>query len=554
MQVDKFCGWLEIIAPSQFHVALMSRVNSCSPRKPGRDPCSFPPTRVYLHPAGQKQQPSRVWDCKSSKMARTSVLGKRKAAGKKQRLQCHPPKKLSTYCSQQTFLVLPSLRGNGGRWTRLTTTKTSTQRSCKMQTQMKMRMKIHRISTNLRDHAQVQRFLRESIVLVRSMAPNESRCHRPKPTARKRTLRLQVRVSSQWIRIILILCLEAVEREQFATPSTQRYKNIFAQFAKPTTPASTPKSRVQAATKLPSTPRTPRTPRSSSNVYNCARQLFARSTTTGHLIGRETERLKLDDFLREGLNSKSGRCLYVSGPPGTGKSAFVGEVCNQFSDCGDAQVTYVNCMSINSAKEIYERLAVEVCGEVPTGSGAAAAALRAKFFSDRDSTVHIVTLDEIDHLLTFDLSCLYTIFEWALNPKSRLLLIGIANALDFTDRFLPRLKARSLKPQLLPFAPYTVSEIDSVITTKLRSLLPSNSLPTTDLPFLHPAAIKLLARKVTAQTGDLRKAFDIVRGTIDLIEAKARADALGLSGQAPPTPPASSPLSENTKISSTPTT
>ena len=403
---------------------------------------------------------------------------------------------------------------------------------------------------NLQDHVQSQKLLRESMRLVLSMAPNESRCRQPKPTARRKALRLQVRVSSQRIRIILIAFLESIEKEQTTTPSTQRHKNIFAQFAKPTTPASTPKSRVHATAKLPSTLRTPGTPRSSSNVYNQARQLFARSTTTSQLIGRERERSKLDEFLQEGLASKSGRCLYISGPPGTGKSAFVGEVCNRFSNRDDAQVTYVSCMSINSAREIYERLAIEVCGEVPAGSGAAATALRAKFFPGKDSKVHIVTLDEIDHLLTLDLSCLYKIFEWALNPDSRLVLIGIANALDFTDRFLPRLKARSLKPQLLPFAPYTVSEIDSVITTKLRSLLPSDSAPKADLPFLRPEAIKLLARKVTAQTGDLRKAFDIVRGTIDLIEAKARADALGSSVQAPPTPPSSSPLSENANLAS----
>ncbi|KAI4153494.1 MAG: hypothetical protein LQ340_002282, partial [Diploschistes diacapsis] len=374
-------------------------------------------------------------------------------------------------------------------------------------------------------------------------------CRRPRPMAKPRFLSTRVCLSLQASRGSLIVSLVSLERELLKTPSTPRQKDFFAQFVKPTTPASTPKSRVQAAARLPRTPRTPGTPRSSNSIYNCARQLFARSTSTSQLIGREKERAQLNEFLQGGVTAKSGRCLYVSGPPGTGKSAFVGELCRQFSETDGTQASYINCMSINSTREIYDRVAIDVCGEAPTGSGAAANALRERFFSeDEDSKVYIITLDEIDHLLTFDLSCLYTLFEWALNPSSKLILIGIANALDLTDRFLPRLKARSLKPQLLPFAPYTIAEIDSVVTAKLRSLLPAGSSPTADLPFLRPGAIKLLARKVTAQTGDLRKAFDIVRGTIDLIETKARHSAIGLG--APPTPPFSSPLAPNPNLSS----
>lgn len=54
-------------------------------------------------------------------------------------------------------------------------------------------------------------------------------------------------------------------------------------------------------------------------------------------------------------------------------------------------------------------------------------------------------LDEIDHLLTKDQDVLYKFFELASYPHSRLALIGIANALDLTTRFLPRLQAKNCK-------------------------------------------------------------------------------------------------------------
>ena len=43
---------------------------------------------------------------------------------------------------------------------------------------------------------------------------------------------------------------------------------------------------------------------------------------------------------------------------------------------------------------------------------------------------------------------LYQLFDWAAAPTSRLVLVGIANALDLTERFLPKLAARGASPQV----------------------------------------------------------------------------------------------------------
>jgi Cdc6-like AAA superfamily ATPase len=80
----------------------------------------------------------------------------------------------------------------------------------------------------------------------------------------------------------------------------------------------------------------------------------------------------------------------------------------------------------------------------------------------------LLVLDEIDQLDSRKQSVLYTVFEWPSTPNSKLVLIGIANALDLTDRILPRLQARlDLRPQLLHFAPYTKLEIVNILTERL---------------------------------------------------------------------------------------
>lgn len=338
---------------------------------------------------------------------------------------------------------------------------------------------------------------------------------------------------------------------QLPTPKTPRHQDALSKRV-----PVTPRHRVGLVGK-PLTPRThptPITPSTAPTVYNCARRLFTRSANPGRLVGREEERSEIRTFVEEGIESKSGRCMYVSGPPGTGKSALVGEVCGDIQRTDTVKTAYINCMSAKCSKDVYDKLAREFCDSDDELDCDEMEYLRQIILPEEKSSdhVYIVVLDEIDHLLTLDLEILYALFQWSLHRSSRLILIGIANALDLTDRFLPRLKARNLKPQLLPFLPYTAPQIASIITTKLQSLLVLDpSVPIDNVPFFHPAAIQLCSKKAASQSGDLRKAFDIIRRTIDLIETETRqsnrsdpaAKALQIS-------PSKTPLSENSNLSS----
>jgi len=294
------------------------------------------------------------------------------------------------------------------------------------------------------------------------------------------------------------------------------------------------------------------------SVFNDAKKVFTRGADAGQLVGREKEREELESFVNDCIERKEGGCLYVSGPPGTGKSAFVTQICTSLEKKHSTKYAYINCMSVKSATELYDLMAAELAMDDAVCQGFSKDALQTAFTKpgNNDDDISLVVLDEIDQLLGLDNSTLCSFFEWSFAKDSKLILIGIANALDLTDRFLPRLKAKNLKPALLPFLPYTAPQIASVLSSRARSLLPSDSSAAVDFtPFLHPTAITLISKKVASQTGDLRKAFDMAFHAIELVEAetkdKCMKEALLLAQQqeqeqeaSEPASPTRTPLSE----------
>lgn len=143
-------------------------------------------------------------------------------------------------------------------------------------------------------------------------------------------------------------------------------------------------------------------------------------------------------------------------------------------------------------------------------------------------------LDEIDQLLSKDQDILYRIFEWPSLQGFKCSVIGIANALDLTQRFLPRLVAKDCKyfhycvpiltliisgaPTHVVFSPYTAQQIADIIKDRLSELSQYYGNAGDGWMLMQNAAIELCARKAAAM-GDLRRAFDICRQSIEVMEA-----------------------------------
>ena len=183
------------------------------------------------------------------------------------------------------------------------------------------------------------------------------------------------------------------------------------------------------------------------------------------LVGRQKQLDMLKDFLRrnlganEGKKSKGKRSIYISGPPGTGKTTCLKHLIKALPSDSE-QITkgkekttmqphciFINCMALKNGNAIYEKIAdnlLTFLGPIDSGdtNDSHKKALEDAITGKQLSSKILLVLDEIDQLDSKCNEVLYSLFEWPYLRNSKLVLVGIANSLDLTDRVLPRLKVR----------------------------------------------------------------------------------------------------------------
>ncbi|XP_005531580.1 PREDICTED: cell division control protein 6 homolog [Pseudopodoces humilis] len=287
----------------------------------------------------------------------------------------------------------------------------------------------------------------------------------------------------------------------------------------PKGPGPSPRSRG------PETPRSsglsgqqPRTRlfRQEGTCYQQAKQVL-HAAVPDQLQGRERETGILRQFLREHVLGRRPGSLYVSGAPGTGKTACLSRV---LLDCKDelarSKTVVLNCMALGSPQSVFPALAQHL--GLPTATGRERIRSLEKHLTAQGPMVLLV-LDELDQLESKGQDVLYTLFEWPQLPGSRLVLVGLANALDLTDRSLARLGAHPAgSPQLLHFPPYTKEQLTRILQERLGQVAGD--------PVLDSAALQFCARKVSAVSGDARKALDVCRRAVEVVELEVRGQTL----------------------------
>ncbi|EGV60539.1 AAA ATPase [Yamadazyma tenuis] len=289
-----------------------------------------------------------------------------------------------------------------------------------------------------------------------------------------------------------------------------------------------------AVKKLFTTP--PPTPtKRKSDVYSQVKAIFSR----GHkhriddsrcLVGREHEGSYINNFIKSSISDNTCNCLYIAGPPGCGKTAqlelSLGQMSNKHGqihlNSHTCKVVNINCMVLMNPKDIFSQICREL-GEQRDLHEALAGGIKSY------SSVMVI-LDEIDYLLTRDQEVLFKLFKlsdphFSSRFSTKLVMIGISNSLDLTTNLLSKLERNQLNPKSVSFKPYTFEKMRSIVTEKLKQLveLEKENLDESFVPIVNSSAILLCCKKVSSSTGDLRRCFDVLYKSIELLEQELKA-------------------------------
>uniref|UniRef100_A0A3B5A526 Origin recognition complex subunit 1 n=1 Tax=Stegastes partitus TaxID=144197 RepID=A0A3B5A526_9TELE len=297
-------------------------------------------------------------------------------------------------------------------------------------------------------------------------------------------------------------------------------------------PRKTPSKKI-----IPGTPQTARhaTPtipsrslpaRQPANVLEEARARLHVSSVPESLPCREQEFQDIYSFVESKIIDGTGGCMYISGVPGTGKTATVHEVmrCLQHAADVDEIPTFhfieINGMKMTDPHQAYVQILQNLTGQKATADHAAA--LLEKRFTNpaprKETTVLLV--DELDLLWTRKQNVMYNLFNWPTQRHARLVVLTIANTMDLPERIMINRVASRLGLTRMSFQPYSFKQLQQIIMSRLNKV-----------KAFEEDALQLVSRKVAALSGDARRCLDICRRATEICEHSAtNPSATGLVG------------------------
>lgn len=276
-----------------------------------------------------------------------------------------------------------------------------------------------------------------------------------------------------------------------------------------------------------------------ASPYRQARTSLHVSTVPDALPCRKTEFNNVYNHLSAAIMEGTGACIYISGTPGTGKTATVREVVAQLNaavlaeEMDDFIFVEINGMKVTDPHQSYSLLWEALKGDRVSPSHALDL-LEQEFSNPSPRRVScVVLMDELDQLVTKNQSVMYNFFNWPALRHSRLIVLAVANTMDLPERTLSNKISSRLGLTRITFPGYRHTDLMEIISTRLANV-PGN--------IVDPDAVQFASRKVAAVSGDARRALDICRRAVEIAEQEAdeAANAASASNDAadelPPTP------------------
>lgn len=204
-----------------------------------------------------------------------------------------------------------------------------------------------------------------------------------------------------------------------------------------------------------------------------ARERLHVSVVPKSLPCREKEFENIYTFLEGKIQDQCGGCMYVSGVPGTGKTATVTGVIRSLQQkAADDELPQfdfleINGMRLTEPRQAYVHIYKQLTGK--TVSWEHAHSLLEKRFTTpaprRVTTVLLV--DELDILCNRRQDVVYNLLDWPTKSAARLVVVTIANTMDLPERLLMGKVTSRLGLTRLTFQPYTHKQLQEIVTCRL---------------------------------------------------------------------------------------
>ncbi|KAF5192232.1 Origin recognition complex subunit [Thalictrum thalictroides] len=257
-------------------------------------------------------------------------------------------------------------------------------------------------------------------------------------------------------------------------------------------------------------------------VLEKAQATLLLATLPKHLPCRNKEMDDIAAFIKGAICDDQclGRCLYIHGVPGTGKTMTVLSVMRNLRsefDAGSIKpycFIEINGLKLASPESIYKVIYEAISGH-RVGWRKALQLLNERFSDDNklgkeDNRPCVLLIDELDLLVTRNQSVLYNILDWPTKPHSKLVVIGIANTMDLPEKLLPRISSR-MGMQRLCFGPYNYQQLQEIISSRLKGI-----------DAFEKQAVEFASRKVAAISGDARRALEICRRAAEVADYRLK--------------------------------
>ncbi|MEN2499037.1 MAG: Origin recognition complex, subunit 1, partial [Marteilia pararefringens] len=223
-----------------------------------------------------------------------------------------------------------------------------------------------------------------------------------------------------------------------------------------------------------------------------------------NLCCRESEYEQIYNSIYSHLISQSGGCVYISGVPGTGKTATINNVIQNLSkklhEVVDYQLIQINAMNLSSPKEFYTAFADYLNGFTLSVDDSL------NFLNRKFGPDHIVKMkptlliiDEVDYLYTKSQDIFYSIFDWTNSHNSKLIVVTLSNMFDLPERMMSNKIISRLGMTRINFAPYTFKQLVEIANAHFKD---------SQIKF-ESDALQFICRKIAAGSGDARRLLEV---------------------------------------------